>query len=118
MTEEEKKAIEDLKKFMNKYEAFVFYSKQKGDTAEVNPHIRMYESYKNVLNLIEKQDKMIDLMAEDFATQLWKLGVVPTRKLTDGTEVIIDKEELIKIYERKYNLIKNNIEGVEEDAKN
>ena len=60
MSEEELKAIEELKRFINKYEPFVFYSKQKGDTAEINPHIRMYENYKAILNLIEKQQKEIE----------------------------------------------------------
>lgn len=95
MTEEEKKAIEDLKKFMNKYEAFVFYSKQKGDTAEVNPHIRMYESYKNVLNLIEKQDKMIEYMAGRI------VELLEEKNITNHS-----KKDVIDIFK---NLVVNNL---------
>lgn len=60
MSEEELKAIERLENFINKYEPFVFYSKLKGDTAEVNPHIRDYDAYKTILNLISKQQKKIE----------------------------------------------------------
>ena len=58
-SEEEKKSIQELKEFINKYEPFVFYSKLKGDTVEVNPHMRDYETYKTILNLIEKQQNKI-----------------------------------------------------------
>lgn len=59
-SKEELKAIKELENFMNKNEPYVFYSKQKGDTAEVNPYIRYYEAYKTILNLISKQQKEIE----------------------------------------------------------
>lgn len=98
MSEEELKAIERLENFINKYEPFVFYSKLKGDTAEVNPHIRDYEAYKTILNLIEKQqkeieikDKMIDLMAEKIFRDI-------TDKKMKKAYGIDSKEDVKKMY--------------------
>lgn len=59
LTEEEKKAIEELQSFIQKYEPYVFYSKQRGDTAEINPYIKKFDNYRTILNLIEKQQKEI-----------------------------------------------------------
>lgn len=95
ISKEEKKAIEEVK---NIIEEVTENTKQEIPTYIFDRDIKCLPT---VLNLIEKQDKMIDYMAEDFTKQLWSFGVVPTRRLKDGTEVIIDKEELIKIYKSK-----------------
>lgn len=52
MSEEEKKAIEQVKKLLENASPFT-----------MSPYI--YFSLEKVLNLIEKQDKIINLMAEE-----------------------------------------------------
>lgn len=60
-SEEENKAIkEELQSFIQKYEPYVFYSKQHGDTAEINSYIKRFDNYRKILNLIEKQKKEIE----------------------------------------------------------
>ena len=86
MNEEEKKAIETMQHWIE-------YEKENKD--EINKADELIEIQETVLNLLEKKDKIIDLMAE----QLAGLAIFDIEK--DEPLILGDKEEVKQYFKEK-----------------
>lgn len=121
MTDEEKKAIkEELQDFIEKYEPYVFYSKQRGETAEINPYIKKYENHKKILTLIEKQENKLENIESRLKHLFCSKIIREYDKVNSKThkyELDIEEFDLIHINVLNENLVPGKSYSSEEVSK-